>query len=234
MDTLTTHVHLVEVFGPTWQGEGPYAGRRCGFVRLGLCNLACDWCDTPYSWDRSRYDLSVEAPLTPITKVHEKMAAIRDVPVWVLSGGEPLVHHRALPTLLDNAHVWHVETNGTIAPPEWWLGHVLHTSVSPKVGTSDPAHRRLHADALDAWVDLATGGWAVFKFVATSMGDLDEIDGLVRVHGIDPGLVWIMPEGRTADAVIRRHRRIAQRVLDSGYNTTSRLHCLLYDDERGR
>ncbi|MDQ3757733.1 MAG: 7-carboxy-7-deazaguanine synthase QueE, partial [Actinomycetota bacterium] len=30
-----------EVFGPTWQGEGPSVGRTAAFVRLGRCNLAC-------------------------------------------------------------------------------------------------------------------------------------------------------------------------------------------------
>ena len=49
-----------EVFGPTVQGEGPSAGRRCGFVRLGRCNQACTWCDTAYTWDWARYDPAVE------------------------------------------------------------------------------------------------------------------------------------------------------------------------------
>lgn len=46
-----------EIFGPTLQGEGPTAGRRAGFLRLGRCNLACSWCvaaDTPvFMADRS-------------------------------------------------------------------------------------------------------------------------------------------------------------------------------------
>ena len=51
---------VAEIFGPTWQGEGPSAGQVAAFVRLGLCNLTCAWCDTAYTWDRSRFDLRAE------------------------------------------------------------------------------------------------------------------------------------------------------------------------------
>lgn len=61
MDTLP----VAEVFGPTFQGEGPYAGRIASFVRLGGCNLSCSWCDTPYTWDGVRFDLRNE--LTSLT-----------------------------------------------------------------------------------------------------------------------------------------------------------------------
>ena len=39
------------MFGPTVQGEGPYAGRVCHFLRLGGCDYRCSWCDTPYAVD---------------------------------------------------------------------------------------------------------------------------------------------------------------------------------------
>ena len=64
-----TTLPLSEVFGPTFQGEGPHAGRRCAFVRLGGCNLSCEWCDTPYTWDATRYDLALENPETPIPTI---------------------------------------------------------------------------------------------------------------------------------------------------------------------
>ena len=44
-------MRVVEVFGPTVQGEGPYAGRVCHFLRLGGCDYRCSWCDTPYAVD---------------------------------------------------------------------------------------------------------------------------------------------------------------------------------------
>jgi 7-carboxy-7-deazaguanine synthase len=67
----TTKPPLVvsEVFGPTIQGEGPHAGQRAAFVRLGGCNLTCTWCDTAYTWDARRYDLRAELHRVPITRV---------------------------------------------------------------------------------------------------------------------------------------------------------------------
>ena len=38
---------VVEIF-PTIQGEGPFSGMPAIFIRLGGCNLACDFCDTEF------------------------------------------------------------------------------------------------------------------------------------------------------------------------------------------
>jgi len=40
--------HVSEIF-VSFQGEGPHAGRRHLFVRLGGCPLRCRYCDTPES-----------------------------------------------------------------------------------------------------------------------------------------------------------------------------------------
>src|SRR5262245_52198924 len=68
-EMMTESLVVSEVFGPTWQGEGPSIGRRCGFVRLGRCNLACTWCDTPYTWDWERYDPAKELHRRLVTEV---------------------------------------------------------------------------------------------------------------------------------------------------------------------
>ena len=38
-----------EIFA-SLQGEGPSAGKPVAFIRLSRCNLACQWCDTAYTW----------------------------------------------------------------------------------------------------------------------------------------------------------------------------------------
>lgn len=224
---------LSEVFGPTFQGEGPHTGRRCGFVRLGLCNLSCEWCDTPYTWDSTRYDVKAECPDTVIGDIAAQVRAL-GVDLVVLSGGEPLMHRLKLRALFGAVPVaWHVETNGTIPPPSWWHTEVEHTTVSPKINTRDRGSKRLKADSLGQWAALARNDRAAFKFVVTSADDLDIVANIARTYHIPKRAVWVMPEGVTTDAVLSHHRELADAVLSRGYNTSTRLHVLLWGDVRG-
>lgn len=224
---------LSEVFGPTWQGEGPHTGLRTGFVRLGLCNLSCEWCDTPYTWDSSRYDVAQECPDTSVSEIHRQLRGL-DVETVCLSGGEPLMHRAKLEALLVPAWTWHAETNGTIAPPDYWSQRVAHTSVSPKIATRDPAKKRLKFPALEAWADQARAGRAAFKFVAVSPRHLDDIRRLTEALDLPDRYVWVMPEGTDAETVLLRHKALAPYIEGHGWNTTTRLHTLIYGEERGR
>lgn len=228
-----TELPVSEVFGPTWQGEGPHAGTRTGFVRLGLCNLSCEWCDTPYTWDASRFRIDKECPPTTVEEVHALLRPM-DVRTVCLSGGEPLIHKAKLPALLSPAWSWQVETNGTIVPPSWWAEMVEHTSVSPKVNTRDPFRKRIKPKALAAWRELAEDGKAAFKFVCSEPADLDAVADVVELARIGPEHVWVMPQGTDAATVLARHRELADAIEDRGWHTTTRLHTLLYGQERGR
>lgn len=37
---------IMEIFGPTIQGEGMVIGRKTMFVRTGGCDYSCSWCDS--------------------------------------------------------------------------------------------------------------------------------------------------------------------------------------------
>ena len=224
-----------EVFGPTWQGEGPHTGRRCSFLRLGLCNLACDWCDTPYTWDRTRYDVDAQCPPMTTAQILNAVMSI-DARLLVLSGGEPLIHQRspvlaALLPLLP--HELHVETNGTITPNELMLAEVDHFTVSPKVATSDPLERRLKLRALSAFAELARANRAAWKIVCTTPEDVDTAAELAAHYDVPASAVWVMPEGTNVPTLITRHRELITRIESHKLQTCTRLHVLLHDDERG-
>lgn len=218
-----------EVFGPTFQGEGPSIGRTAAFVRLGRCNLACTWCDTPYTWDWSRHDPAVELAERTVDDVLAEVDAMGPVDLLVVTGGEPLLQQSRLVPLLHGGRERglsiEVETAGTLAPHPDVVALVDRFNVSPKLSNSgNPVERRHRPDVLRAFE--ATGK-AAFKFVVREVAELDE------VAAFDVSPVWVMPEGRDAEVLAERMQALAPAVLARGWRLTPRLHVLLWGDRRG-
>jgi 7-carboxy-7-deazaguanine synthase len=212
----------------TVQGEGPSAGRRCAFVRLSGCNLTCTWCDTPYTWDWTRFDKDTESRGMTVPQILAELAPMR-VGRVVVTGGEPLTQRETVPlltALVAAGYTVEVETNGTRPPPDV----DVQWNVSPKLAHSGVvASKRIKPRALTGMI-LAG---AVFKFVAESATDLDEVADIVAAHSIPADSVWVMPEGVTGEGVATATREIGPAVVDKGWNLSTRLHVLVWGDERG-
>lgn len=234
-------VPVADVYGPVHQGEGPYAGRVVWFVRLGLCNLHCTWCDTPYTWDRGRYNVADECP--PETAADLTAALNVAAPgIVVLSGGEPLIHQRN-PALLDTMRAvtdrhctaWHVETNGTIAPTPEFDALVSHYTVSPKLAPQgDPERRRIRYTPLRSFTRQTIAGRAVFKVVCDNPTDVDRAAEFYQTLNVPSHARWVMPLGDTPQTVLDATARITDRALHHGLNLTLRTHTLTYGTERRR
>ena len=226
----TPTLRVAEMFGPTIQGEGRNAGRRTHFIRLSGCNLACTWCDTPFTWDWTgqngvAYDRDKESTSMAVADV-VKWCMDNEVYSVVITGGEPLTQAAALVELLDELSYIgiyvEVETNGTRPCPYEGHGHV-QWNVSPKLSTSGNK-RGVRPKALASFPNSA-----IYKFVVTDPSDLDEILAL----GLAPEQVWLMPEGRTPDEVNAKATMVAELAIAHGFNFTHRLHTLLWGDKRG-
>ena len=225
---------IAETFAETIQGEGPSAGTPALFIRTSGCDLEClPWCDTPYTWDRSRFDLAAERTRMSVDDL-ASWAATRPEPLAVVTGGEPLMQQRAViplaRALAGLGKRLEVETNATYLPSNELIEIGVHFNVSPKLANAGmPAARTIRPDVLAAF---AASPNRAFKFVICEVADLNQVDALVREHGLTE--VWVMPEGTTASAVTDGMRALVPAVIGRGYRISPRLHVLMWGDDRGR
>lgn len=234
-----------EIFA-SLQGEGPSQGRPCAFVRLSRCNLACHWCDTPYTWHFSgdnrphrgseTYDRATNQVTLPEEDVAARIAALGQNRL-VVTGGEPLLQGAALAKMVGHLQALlpgltvEVETNGTVAPHPALDPLIAQYNVSPKLAHSgNPADLALPADRLQAW---AADPRAAFKFVVAQPADVAEATALADRHGIARNRVWLMAEGTDQATLELREAWLAPLCLDGGMALSKRLHIQLFGDTRG-
>jgi len=232
-----------EIFGPTIQGEGKSIGKEVMFLRTSGCNLACIWCDTPYTWNwkgtrfqhPEKYERKNEVQTMQNEEIIAKLKELSpDVRSLVLSGGEPLLQQNKLVGLLtelkqDNYWI-EVETNGTVVPTEEFIELVDQINCSPKLSNSGPDNtlqKRENPQALEALAQLDKTN---FKFVVTNDEDLKEIFSLVERYKMRE--VYLMPEGRTKIEQEEKQTKIAEMAKSLGVNFSPRLHILLYGAKR--
>ena len=231
-----------EIFA-SLQGEGPSAGKPCAFVRLSRCNLACQWCDTAYTWRFTgdnrphRANETYEREANQVTLGEDEVArriASLGQPRLVVTGGEPLLQAPALArmlALLPHEIAVEVETNGTVAPPPALDGLVQQYNVSPKLAHSgNPAELALVPERLAHW---AGDPRAVFKFVIAEPADIAEVLALAERYAIPRTRVWLMAEGTDPATLHAREAWLAQLCLDNHLTLSKRLHIELYGDSRG-
>lgn len=124
---------VVEIF-PTIQGEGPFVGMPATFIRLGGCNLACDFCDTEFD---EYQNLSLEEIVKEVQSNSANLV--------VITGGEPFRQpiEKLCQELIDLGYKVQIETNGTIYRD---LPKKVSIVCSPKI--SNGKYHKIRADLL--------------------------------------------------------------------------------------
>lgn len=129
-------IPVLEIFGPTVQGEGMVVGRKTMFVRTAGCDYQCVWCDSAFTWDGSAKD---EIRLMTAADIADELFAAggNTFDHVTISGGNPallpqlgaligLLHERGLRVAL--------ETQGSRWQP--WFADIDDLTLSPKPPSS--------------------------------------------------------------------------------------------------
>ncbi len=217
------------------QGEGPSTGTPSSFLRLAECNLNCIWCDTKYTWDWHAFEKTEAIVEMTVREVEESIVSL-GMTNLVVTGGEPLLQDRALVELVElvksAGYRVEVETNGTLLPSAPLVRLVDQWNVSPKLSNSRIGRgRRERADPLSFFANTPR---AFFKFVVEEQGDIAEVVELMSRHGIERDRTLLMPEGTDPETIMSRGAWLADEAVQLNVGFSTRLHILLWGNERGK
>lgn len=129
-------IPVMEMFGPTVQGEGMVVGRKTMFVRTAGCDYSCSWCDSAFTWDGSAKE---DIRLMTAAEIFEGLQEIggETFDHVTISGGNPAL----LPQLGGLIGLLHeqgigiaLETQGS----RWqdWFWEIDELTLSPKPPSS--------------------------------------------------------------------------------------------------
>ncbi len=132
---MSKKIPVIEVFGPTIQGEGLVTGTFTNFLRTGGCGLKCEWCDSMYAVDPE--EVKKNATWMDAPEVCGAIEALPTAPWMTLTGGDPCIHEGLgeVVTWLNNQNIRvNVETQGMLFPS--WLMDCDVITFAPKPPSS--------------------------------------------------------------------------------------------------
>lgn len=212
------------------QGEGVSIGLPAIFLRLQVCNLTCDWCDTRYTWDSNHPDFYKyrEFTLDALVPLLESYPCRR----LIITGGEPFLHAAAIEQLLERLDPeWQIEieTNGTL-PGRASIRERCQLNISPKLPSAHNRARAIRPAVLEL-LKQSRNPW--FKFVVADRTDFEAMVKVIDECGLPHEKIIVMPEGQDPTTLAEHALEVVELVKEKGYRLLPRLHVLLYGSRRG-
>jgi 7-carboxy-7-deazaguanine synthase len=129
-------IPVLEIFGPTIQGEGMVIGQKTMFVRTAGCDFRCSWCDSAFTWDGSAVKDIQQLSAHEIYSKLKEIGEDRFNHVTI-SGGNPALIS-SLDALIDLLHEQNVKVAVETQGSKWqkWLTKVDELTISPKPPSS--------------------------------------------------------------------------------------------------
>lgn len=120
-ESNTATLPVMEAFY-TLQGEGFHQGKAAYFIRLGGCDVGCFWCDVKESWDAAVHPQKTVAQLIAEAKKAIGFQPSGVSPIFVITGGEPLLHNLDALTLSlkKEGFKTNIETSGSSPLSGYW------------------------------------------------------------------------------------------------------------------
>lgn len=261
MTNNTNKFPVMEIFGPTIQGEGSVIGEKTSFIRFGGCDYRCEKCDSLHAVIPEL--ISEHKRSMSIDEIIAEVSAIPNTPWVTLTGGNPVMWN--LEGLVDglNAEGLYttLETQGSVYRP-WVLG-CDQITISPK-GPGMANTFPTNFDELGRWIKALVladhPSWSI-KIVAMIAADLEYaievqefVDKICLENGSVPPEFFLSlgnPFPPTANELVgegipkidisellAHYRIMTEEILQNphlaDFRVTPQMHVLLWGNEKGK
>lgn len=238
-------IPVIEIFGPTIQGEGMVIGQKTMFVRTAGCDYACSWCDSSFTWDGSGKHLIVQMTAEDIWMELKRLGGNRFSFVTI-SGGNPALLYNlgALIAILKKNNIKiGVETQGS----KWqdWLYDVDELTISPKPPSSGMTTDFLMLSHILEKLKIRNGNQQMsLKIVVFNQEDYEYAKEVHRRYPDTPLYLQVgndditsLDTGQLANYLLAKYEMLIDQVMmDEQLNDVKvlpQLHTLIWGNKRG-
>ncbi|GIO22716.1 7-carboxy-7-deazaguanine synthase QueE [Oceanobacillus sp. J11TS1] len=186
-------IPVLEIFGPTIQGEGMVVGRKTMFVRTAGCDYRCAWCDSAFTWDGSAKEDIVQMTSDEIWQRLKEIGGNQFDHVTI-SGGNPALLS-ALDSLVDMLHEngmeVALETQGSRYQD--WFVKIDDLTISPKPPSSK---MKTNWEKLDYIINqLERNGRLENTSLKVVIFDKEDLHYAEKLHQRYPGVAFFLQVG---------------------------------------
>ncbi len=243
--TMAKPIPVLEIFGPTVQGEGMVIGQKTMFVRTAGCDYSCSWCDSAFTWDGSA---KKDIKWMTAEEVYESLKDIggNAFSHVTISGGNPALLKQLdglISLLKENGIRTALETQGTFYQ-DWFAG-IDDLTISPKPPSSN---MKTDFNKLDHIVEkLKEHGQAAAASLKVVIFTAEDLQFAKQVHQRYPDVPFFLQVGnddvhtedqeRLVERLLQKYEQLVEAVTrDPELNRVRvlpQLHTLIWGNKRG-
>lgn len=237
---------VLEIFGPTFQGEGMVIGKKTMFVRTAGCDYSCSWCDSAFTWDGSAKEDIRRMTSEEIWSELYTLAPNNFSHVTISGGNPALLKHMGV--LVELLHSQQVEVALETQGSRWqdWFLNIDDLTISPKPPSS---LMKTDFQVLDEIIEKLTAGGRTGK-ASLKVVIFDEDDFLYAkmIHARYPEIAFFLQVGNeetgdnkeTMDLVpklLEQYEQLVNRTMEdpemNQVRVLPQLHTLVWGNKRG-
>jgi len=233
-------IPVLEIFGPTIQGEGRVIGRKTMFVRTAGCDYRCSWCDSAFTWDGSAKE---DIKLMTAEEIYDALLEIggHRFNHVTISGGNPALIKgiQELVDLFEDKHIYTaLETQGSRF--QSWMTQIDDLTISPKPPSSG---MKTNLEILDSVINQCTFhslNLNVVIIMKCFAPDMSQGRHTIRIcpFYLQVGNPYLDDNvDQHTDKLLERYEQLVDRVMQSSdmnhVYVLPQLHTLLWSNKKG-